>query len=208
MIDDPARRIGIMGGSFDPIHIAHLIMAETVRQALSLDLVLFLPAGTQPLKQDRATTPAEQRATMVEMAIKDNPAFALSRLDIDRPGPSYTADSLDQLRKEWGGPEETAMWFIIGSDSLLSFIKWREPERIIAQTRLAVVRRPTFTADLLPIEARLPGFSAALDWVDAPLLEISGTDVRRRVAEGLSIRYRVPEAVRQYIAAHGLYRNA
>ena len=99
------------------------------------------------------------------------------------------------------------MWFIIGSNSLLNFIKWREPERIIAQTRLAVVRRPTFTADLLPIEARLPGFSAALDWVDAPLLEISGTDIRRRVAEGLSIRYRVPEAVRQYIAAHGLYRN-
>jgi nicotinate-nucleotide adenylyltransferase len=199
------RRIGIMGGSFDPIHIAHLIMAETVRETLSLDLVLFLPAGTQPLKQDRATTPAEQRAAMVELAINDNPAFALSRLDIDRPGPSYTADSLEQLRNEWGGLEETAMWFIIGSDSLLSFLKWREPERIIAQMRLAVVRRPAFTADLAPIETRLPGFTSALDWVNAPLLEISGTEIRRRVAEGLSIRYHVPEVVREYIYAHDLY---
>jgi nicotinate-nucleotide adenylyltransferase len=180
-------------------------MAETVREALALDVVLFLPAGTQPLKQDRATTPAGQRAAMVELAIRDNPAFSLSRVDVDRPGPSYTADSLEQLRKEWGGPEETAMWFIIGSDSLLNLPRWREPERIIAQTRLAVVRRPTFNADLAPIEAILPGFGAAIDWVDAPLLEISATDIRRRVAEGLSIRYRVPEAVREYIEAKGLY---
>jgi nicotinate-nucleotide adenylyltransferase len=207
MTEGRARRIGIMGGSFDPIHIAHLVMAETVREALALDLVLFLPAGTQPLKQDRASTPAEQRAAMVEMAIKDNPIFALSRLDLDRPGPSYTADSVEQLRKELGGPEETAIWFIVGSDSLLTLPKWHEPERIIAQTRLAVVRRPTYGAsgDLSPIEALLPGLTAAIDWVNAPLLEISGTDIRRRVGEGLSIRYRVPEPVREYIYAHGLY---
>jgi len=205
VIYDQVGRIGIMGGSFDPIHIAHLMLAETVREALSLDLVLFLPAGTQPLKQERTATPAEQRATMVALAIHGNSAFSLSRLDIERPGPSYTADSLVQLRKEWGGPEKMAMWFILGSDSLLDFPKWHEQERIIAQTRLAVLRRPTFTADLASIEAGLPGFTSALDWVNAPLLEISATDIRRRVAEGLSIRYRVPETVREYIYAHNLY---
>ena len=142
------QRTGIMGGSFDPIHMAHLLMAETVREALSLDLVLFMPAGTQPLKQDRAATPAEQRAAMVELAIRGNPAFALSRIDIDRPGPSYTADSLEELRREWGSRQEMATWFILGSDLLVTFPDWREPEQIIAQTRMAVVRRPTFAAGL------------------------------------------------------------
>jgi nicotinate-nucleotide adenylyltransferase len=198
-------RIGVMGGSFDPIHLAHLLMAEMVRESLSLDLVLFMPAGTQPLKQGRAATSAKQRVAMVELAIAGNPAFQVSRVDVDRPGPSYTADSMERLREEWGGPEETAMWFIVGSDSLLTFPKWRHPERIIAQTRLAVVRRPTFDADLAPLEAALPGIGKALDWVDAPLIEISGTDIRRRVAEGKSIRYRVPDVVREYITAHGLY---
>jgi nicotinate-nucleotide adenylyltransferase len=199
------RRTGIMGGSFDPIHMAHLLMAETVREALSLELVLFMPAGTQPLKQGRAATPAVQRADMVELALRGNPAFALSRVDIDRPGPSYTADSLEELRREWGKEQETAIWFILGSDSLLTFPDWREPERILAQARLAVVRRPTFKAALAPLEAKVPGLTAAIDWVDAPLLEISGTDIRRRVAEGFSIRYRVPETVRDYIEAYKLY---
>jgi nicotinate-nucleotide adenylyltransferase len=199
------RRIGIMGGSFDPVHLAHLLIAETVCEALSLGIVLFMPAGAQPLKQAKAATPAEQRAAMVELAIRDNPAFALSRVDIDRPGPSYTADSLEQLRKEWGSRQEVAMWFILGSDSLMTFPEWREPERVIAQTRLAVVRRPTFAGDLASVEEKVPGITAAIDWVDAPLLQISGTDIRRRVAEGLSIRYRVPEAVREYIEAQGLY---
>src|SRR5690349_11651360 len=115
------RRIGVMGGSFDPIHLAHLLMAETVRESLSLDLVLFMPAGTQPLKRGRAATPAKQRVAMVELAIAGNRAFQVSRVDVDRPGPSYTADSMERLREEWGGPEETAMWFVVGSDSLLTF---------------------------------------------------------------------------------------
>jgi nicotinate-nucleotide adenylyltransferase len=197
-----------MGGSFDPIHMAHLLVADTVQESLSLDVVLFMPTGTQPLKQDMAATHAEQRVAMVEMAIAGNPAFRLSRVDVDRPGPSYTADSMERLREEWGGPDEAAMWFIVGSDSMLTFPRWRDPERIIAQTRLAVVRRPTFNADLAPIEAAIPGITAAIDWVDAPLMEISGTDIRRRVAEGKSIRYRVPDAVREYIDVHGLYRSS
>jgi len=203
--DARVRRLGIMGGSFDPVHLAHLLMAETVRDALSLDVVLFLPAGTQPLKQDIAATPVEHRLAMLKLAIEDNPYFGLSRVDVDRPGPSYTADSLAQLREEWGGPDETAIWFIIGSDSLLMFPRWRDTQRILAQTRLAVVRRPTFNADLANLNSQVPGLSAAIDWVDAPLIEISGTDIRGRAAEGKSIRYSVPDAVREYIEAHGLY---
>ncbi len=203
----PGTRIGVMGGSFDPIHIAHLIMAETAREALSLDIVLFLPAGLQPLKQSKPVTPAEERVQMIGLAIEGNPRFRLSRVDVDRVGPSYTADSMEQLRREWGSAGEVAMWFIIGSDSLMNLPRWREPVRIVAQARLAVVRRPTFAADTSGLEAQIPGITAAIDWVDVPLLEISATDIRRRVREGRSIRYRVPEPVREYIEAKGLYKD-
>lgn len=196
-----------MGGSFDPIHLAHLIMAETVREALGLDLVLFLPAGTQPLKQGMPATPIEERVEMVRLAIEGNPGFALSRVDVDREGPSYTADSVEQLRREWGGPDKVQSWFIIGSDSLLTLPRWREPGRILSHARLAVVPRPTFTADMEALEKQVPGVGAAIDWVDAPLLEISATDIRRRVREGKSLRYRVSDAVREYIDKKGLYKD-
>lgn len=202
----PARRIGVMGGSFDPIHIAHLLVAESVRETLSLEMILFLPVGQQPLKQGKPVAPAEHRVAMVELAIANNAAFGLSRIDVERPGPSYTADSIEQLQREWGDPERTALWFIIGSDSLLTFTQWREPQRILAHTRLAVVRRPDFSADFAPLEADIPGITSAIDWVDAPLMQISATDIRARVAEGRSIRYRVVEPVREYIEAQGLYR--
>lgn len=199
-------RLGIVGGSFDPPHVAHLIMAETVREALQLDLVLFMPAGTQPLKQDREATHEDHRVAMTELAIAGNPAFALSRVDVDRDGPSYTADSLERLREQYGGPDRAAMWFVVGSDSLLNLHRWREPGRILAQARLAVVRRPTFDADLDALEARVPGITAAVDWVDAPLMEISSTDIRERLRQGRSARYRVPAPVLAYIKQHGLYR--
>ena len=199
-------RLGIVGGSFDPPHVAHLIMAETVREALRLDLVLFMPVGTQPLKQDREASHEDHRVAMTELAIAGNPAFALSRVDVDRDGPSYTADSLERLREQYGGPDRAAMWFVVGSDSLLNLHRWREPGRILAQTRLAVVRRPTFDADLDALEARVPGITAAVDWVDAPLMEISSTDIRERLRQGRSARYRVPAPVLAYIKQHGLYR--
>ncbi len=192
-----------MGGSFDPIHVGHLIMAETAREGLGLDRVLFLPVGAQPLKVGQTVTPAEERVEMLRLAIEGNPGFGLSLVDVDRSGLSYTADSLAQLRLELGDAE---MWFIIGSDSLLTFPRWREPQRVLAQTRLAVVRRPTFTADIAGLEAQVPGLGAAIDWVAGPLLEISATDIRQRVRDGRSIRYRVTEEVRKYIEENGLYR--
>jgi nicotinate-nucleotide adenylyltransferase len=202
------RRLGIMGGSFDPIHLAHLIMADTVREALRLDLVLFLPTGVQPLKSGQPVTPAEHRVAMVELAIRDNPAFALSRAEVDRPGPSYTVDTLRRLRQEWGGSDTADIWFIIGTDALAQLPKWNDPRGVLAQARLAVVRRPGPTPDLELLAAQLPQLKTALDWVDGPLIDISATDLRRRVAMGLSIKYRVPEAVREYIEANGLYRRA
>jgi nicotinate-nucleotide adenylyltransferase len=203
-------KLGVIGGSFDPIHIAHLLMADTVREALSLDRVLFMPAGQQPLKRGKPATPAEQRAAMVQLAIEGNPYFLLSRVDLDRTGPSYTADSVERLRQEWGGPDQVAMWFITGTDSLLTMPQWREPGRILAHTRLAVIQRPNFSADgtgtMDALEAQIPGIKAAIDWVPAPLMEISSTDMRERVRAGRSIRYRTSEPVREYIESHGLYR--
>ena len=207
---DGVRRLGVIGGSFDPIHIAHLIMADTVREVLGLDRVLFMPAGEQPLKRGKPATPAEQRAAMVQLAIEGNPYFILSRVDLDRTGPSYTADSMERLREEWGGPDRVAMWFITGTDSLLTMSQWREPGRILAHTRLAVIQRPNFSADgagiMDALEAQIPGIKAAIDWVPAPLMEISSTDMRERVHAGRSIRYRTLESVREFIESHNLYR--
>src|SRR5436853_127729 len=116
-IQNPNIRLGILGGSFDPIHMAHLVAAETARENLNLDKVLFVPAGKQPLKLDRPVTPAQHRVAMVELAIRDNPKFALSRVDVGRQGPSYTSDTIKLLRDEWGQSNTLAMWLIIGADS-------------------------------------------------------------------------------------------
>ncbi len=198
-------RLGVMGGSFDPVHVGHLIMAETVSDILHLDRVLFVPTGKQPLKLNRSVTPAEHRVAMVELAIRDNPHFALSRVDVNRPGPSYTSETIKLLRAEWGQPDKLAMWLIMGADALDTFPRWRDPGAILARCRLAVVRRPDSSVDMTLLRAELPEIENALDWVEGPLIDISATDVRRRVSEGRSIRYRVPEAVREYIEANGLY---
>lgn len=197
------RRLGILGGSFDPIHIAHLLVAETVREALNLDLVLFLPVGRQPLKPGKPQASVEHRVAMVARAIEGNPHFALSRLDADRPGPSYTVDTLRQIREEQEEPVD--MWFIVGADSLLTFPRWRDPAGILGLARLAVVRRPGYVPDISPFLLQLPKLGTSTDWVDAPLMEISATDIRRRVSEGRSIRYRVKEGVREYILTNHLY---
>jgi nicotinate-nucleotide adenylyltransferase len=190
-----------MGGSFDPIHIAHLAMAEHVREALELEQVLFVPAGDQPLKPGEGVAPVEHRVEMVRLAIRGNPHFALSEVDL-REGPSYTADTVRILSEEMGGPERAALWFIVGADSLRTFPRWHDPETILLYARLAVVQRPGSSVE----EADLPShYLTRIDAVDAPLLEISSTDIRERLTEGRSIRYLVPEVVREYIEAEGLY---
>jgi nicotinate-nucleotide adenylyltransferase len=198
-----ADRIGVLGGSFDPIHLGHLIIAQEAAEALRLDTVLFLPTGIQPLKRGLPASPAADRVTMIERAIAGNPRFRLSRADVDHPGVSYTVDTLDRLRAEWG--PATALWFIVGEDSLANLLAWRDPAGIIARARLAVAPRPDVTIPWPALERALPDLRARVDRLSTPLIAISATDLRRRSAAGRSIRYQVPEAVEAYIAERGLY---
>jgi len=204
-MDRVIRRLGILGGTFDPIHHAHLVAAEEARSQLALDCVLFMPAGDPPHKPLRPISPSCHRLRMLELAIQDKPYFGISRVDLDRSGPSYTVDALRMLRAEWG--PDPAFFFIEGSDSLAEILTWYHPERILELTDLAVVQRPAAPVDVPALEAGLPGLSARLHWVQMPLLEISATDLRVRVREGRPISFLVPPAVEAYIYAQGLYRG-
>ena len=199
-------QLGILGGTFDPIHFGHLLAAEEARVALRLDRVLFAPASDPPHKQEYAKLPVAHRTSMVRLAIADNPTFDISTVDIDRPGPHYTVDTIHLIRDEWGtGTDET--YFIMGADSLAHLLTWHQPAQLIQLCRLAVVARPGFRADLAKLEAALPGISRRLNWVEMPVLGISSSDLQRRVREGRSIRYQVPANVADYVTEHRLYRD-
>jgi len=198
-------RIGVLGGTFDPIHIGHLVIAEEVRTELGLERVVFVPARLPPHKLDHVVSLVEHRLAMIELAIASNPHFAVSKVDIDRSGPSYTVDTIELLRDEWGGGVE--IYFIMGSDSLLDILTWHNPQRLIRLCRFAVVSRPGYQVDLDQLDDLLPGVASRLQMLNAPELAISSTDIQRRVREGLSIKYQVPEAVEDYIYQHKLYQN-
>jgi nicotinate-nucleotide adenylyltransferase len=199
------RHIGLLGGTFDPIHNVHLRLAEDAREQLGLNRVLFIPAPNPWRKAGRAITPVAHRVAMVERAIAGNDAFALSTLEIDRPGPTYTADTLASLHQQLGAG--TVLHFILGADALEDLPHWHEPERIVALARLAVAARPGVrlpAADQL--EARLPGVTTVLERVEMQPLQISSTDLRLLAASGRSLRYLLPDAVAAYVEEHGLYR--
>jgi len=199
-----AERLGVIGGTFDPPHYGHLVLAENARVQLDLDTVLFAPAGEPPHKPDEPISPVRHRAAMVEAVVADNAAFALSPVDLDRPGPHFTVDMLAILREAY---PEAALYFVMGGDSLAQFLSWRDPAGIVEQAHLAVMRRPGWEADVAELEGRLPDVRERLTWLDAPYLELSGTDLRRRVREGLPIRYLVPPSVREYVVEHALYQE-
>jgi nicotinate-nucleotide adenylyltransferase len=196
-------RIGVIGGTFDPPHVAHLVLAENGLAQLRLDRVLFVPAGRPPHKPDQPITETEDRLAMVEAAVADNEAFFLSRIDVERPGPHYTVDMLAIVNERYPG---ASVYFLVGGDSLAEFGSWRDPSGILEQARLGVMKRPGWEADLASLAEKLPQAEERVRWLDAPRLEISGTDLRRRVAEGLPIRYLVPPAVEAYVRRTGLYR--
>jgi nicotinate-nucleotide adenylyltransferase len=200
------RRLGILGGTFDPIHDGHLVAAEETRYQLELDRVLFVPAGTPPHKPGWPISPAHHRLRMIELAIAGKPYFAISRVDVDRPGPCYTVDTLRLLRTEWG--PSIAFFFVAGADSLNEFVTWYQPQRVIELSELAVVGRPGAELDRPQLERQLPGLSSRIHWIQMPLLEISSSALRARVRAGRSISYLVPEAVETYILDHGLYRES
>ncbi len=200
------ERIGVFGGTFDPPHYGHLATAEEAGDRLDLGRVLFVPTGIPPHKPGEPITPAPLRVRMVELAIADNPRFVLSRADVDRPGPSYTADLLAQLRAELGAT--TALYFICGMDMLATLPTWYAPERVLAQCRLVAVTRPsTPPVDLAALERVLPMARDRVTILHAPGLDISGRDIRARIAEGRTIRYLVPPGVAEFVAAAGLYRG-
>jgi len=197
-------RIGVIGGTFDPPHYAHLVLAENGLAQLQLDRVLFVPAGQPPHKPDEPITPVEHRLALLGIALTGNEAFSLSDVDVERQGPHYTVDMLRILHEEH---RSASLFFLMGGDSLAEFTTWRDPGGILRQARLGVMQRPGSETDLCGLEETLPGISERLIWLDAPHLEISGTDLRRRVSEGLPIRYLVPPGVEAYIGRHTLYAS-
>ena len=199
-------KLGLLGGTFDPVHLGHLVLAETAREQLTLDRVLFVPAGRPWRKAARRITLADHRLAMLRLAIEDNPAFLVETVEMETPGPSYTAETLEWLHaREPGG----SVWFIIGEDALADMPHWHRPERILALASLAVARRPQTGRPAGRGEsAPAPGglSDARLVWLDMPLLGISASAVRERVRRGVSVRYLVPDAVERYIREQGLYR--
>ncbi|WP_207229330.1 nicotinate-nucleotide adenylyltransferase [Ktedonosporobacter rubrisoli] len=203
------RRVGLFGGTFDPIHHGHLAIAEEVRVSLELNEMFFIPAGHPPHKPGRVITPVEQRLAMLELAIATNPHFSISLVEVDRPGPSYLVDTLHILREQWGN--EIELYFVVGWDSLEELHTWYNPLGILAQlTFLVAVARPGYVEENeynKQLEARLPGITQRLLVVQAPRLDISSTELRRRVASGKPIKYQVPDAVESYIFQHNLYQT-
>jgi len=199
-------RVGILGGTFDPIHIAHLIVAEEARIHLSLEEVVFIPAGEPWLKTEHPVSPKELRLQMVRLAVASNPFFRVLALEIERPGPTYTVDTLEILRREWGPTAE--LYFILGMDTLVDLPRWKEPERVLELcTPVVFARRKNSSSVLEELEPQLPGLQKKVQVLGGPIIDISGTELRRRVMQGISIRYLVPLKVEQFIAEHGLYRD-
>lgn len=196
--------IGVLGGTFDPIHNGHLLLAEEVRARLNLTGTLFVPAGQPWLKVDNPISSAEHRVEMVRLAIADRPYFKLEAMEVGRPGHSYTVDTIDELKAQLGSGDE--LFFILGADNLAELPLWREPSRLITMCHLVVVPRPDYPLpDLKALEAIIPGLSQRVMLMDKPEIDISASVIRYRVARGLSIHHLVPEPVDEYIRQHKLY---
>jgi nicotinate-nucleotide adenylyltransferase len=198
-----AARLGIMGGTFDPIHHGHLVAAQEACYQLDLEQVLFVPAGIPPHKPRHPISPAQHRLHMIELAIAGQSCFAVSTVDLDRPGPCYTVDTLELLRLQRG--PETDFFFVEGADSLADIPSWYRPQRLLELCALAVVARPGTEIDLSRLDSQLPGIADRIRWLDMPCLEISSSDLRARVRAGRPISYLVPAAVEAYILRQGLY---
>lgn len=198
-------KLGIFGGTFDPPHIAHLVLAEEARIQLEVDSVLWVVTADPPHKQGQPITTLEARLQMAQAAISGNPGFQLSRVDIDRPPPHYALDTVSLLRQQYPGSD---LIYLMGADSLHDLPGWHRPRNFIqACDGIGVLRRPGFQPDLTVLEEQFPGLVVKLRWIESPLLEISSTDIRHRAAEGRSFRYFVPEPVYHLIQEMRLYRQ-
>jgi len=203
-MDMQKQRLGIMGGTFDPIHIGHLITAEIVRTECRLDKVLFIPAGSPPHKQGQMITPAAHRYLMTVMATVSNPCFEVLPMEIERSGPSYTIDTVRWLLNEYG--PATELFCITGADAIRDLLTWKDLDSLLDLCRFAAASRPGALEAIEPIIAHLgkKGRERILR-IDTPQLDISATKIRDRLKKGLSIRYLVTESVAEYISKERLY---
>ncbi len=196
--------IGILGGTFDPVHKGHIAIAEKARAKLNLTQVLFIPVGQPWLKQDSAVSAAEHRVEMVRLAIAGSPYFKLSTVEVERPGPSYIVDTITELQAQLGAGDE--FYFIMGWDNLAQLPRWKEPTRLIEMCHLVAMPRPGYQMpEVSLLEAAIPGLSRRLIVLDEPRVDISASEIRQRVARGLPIPRLVPETVEKYIRQHKLY---
>ncbi len=193
-------RFGLYGGSFNPIHMGHLVIAEFVREELELDEVWFIPSATPPHKQGKAILDANLRVQMIELAIAGNPHFRCSRIEIERGGISYTRDTLHQVQEKMG--KEAELFWFIGMDNLVEFHRWFQPKEILSLCTLVVLQRPGYSAGGVD-----PDLLKRVIFSRAPLIDISSSLIRERVQKGLSIRYFLPESVRLFIQENRLYRS-
>jgi nicotinate-nucleotide adenylyltransferase len=193
------RCVGIMGGTFDPVHLGHLVTAEQARADLGLDEVVFIPAGA-PYQKD-GTTPGEHRYLMTVLATAANPAFSVSRVEVDRGGPTYTVDTLRRMRDR---ALDDQLFFITGADAILNILTWKDAEECLRLAEFVAATRPGH--DLGKLEAA--GLTSLVRVLDVPALAISSTDIRERFAAGRSVSYLIPESVEQYARKHGLYHVA
>lgn len=201
-MEQPLRRLGVFGGTFDPPHIGHLLLAETARVALHLDQILFLPVGDPPHKNGCQVSPAHHRLAMTRLAIADNPAFVLDTTDVYRSAPHYTATLLPILHQNY---PQTEMWLVLGSDSLQDLPNWHYPHDLLCQCRLAVLERPGVRVDWPVLNRLLPELQDRLDWLTGPSMLISATMVRQFAAANRSLRYLIADSVNTYITEHQLY---
>ena len=197
-------RVGVFGGTFDPIHLGHLAVARSIQSSLGLDNVTFVPAGQPWLKADTPVSHVKDRVQMLRLALARRRAFELSTIEADRPGPSYTVDTMEALQRQLGSDAD--LFFLLGSDALMDIAKWKEPQRLIQLCQLVAFARPGFGLPTMEaLEAAVPGISLRVVFAEVPQVNIRATDIRCRIAEGRSIQRLVPRAVERYILEHGLY---
>ena len=195
-------RVGIFGGAFNPPHIGHLVVAQEALVQLELDRVVFVPVGEAPHRAIDDDPGAEARLALVERAVEGDERFEVSRIEVDREGPSYTTDTLREMRD--AGPDDE-LFLILGGDQAARLAGWHEPEEVLSLAAVAVVERVSWTRNAIGIKiARLKG-AERVRYLDMPLMQVSSSAIRRRLAMGRPIRYLVPDAVAEYIAEHGLY---
>jgi len=196
------RRLGVMGGTFDPIHNGHLLTAEEAAVQFDLDEVVFVPTGHPWMKEQKEVSAPEHRYLMSVIATASNPRFSVSRIEVDRAGPTYTVDTLRELKGLDG--DKVDLFFVTGADAMLEILQWKDPEEILALAHFIAATRPGY--DLARFEAEEPSRHPNVSVMNIPALAISSTDIRERVGEGRPIRYLVPEGVESYIEKAGLYR--